>query len=66
MSLETTLEIAVAVALPLWLLVEHFLNVRATSQPSGGPIDTARHTDATTQSFPLNNSTGPALRRRAA
>jgi hypothetical protein len=66
MTLETAVEIAVAIALPLWLVMEQFLGAHRASQRSGGHLEAARPSGASVQPFRVDNSTGPALRRRAA
>jgi hypothetical protein len=66
MTLETALEIAMAIALPLWLVVEHLMVARRSAQASRGHLETGRLAGASTKSFAVDNSTGPALLRRAA
>jgi hypothetical protein len=66
MTLETALELAVAIALPVWLVAEHFLRARRARHESGEQIERGRLRGATEQSLRIDNSTGPALRRRAA
>jgi hypothetical protein len=66
MALETALEIAAAIALPLWLVVEHFLSARRLSQRSGGHVAAGPVPAASVHVLRVDNSTGSALRRRTA
>ena len=71
MNLHTTLSILLAVALPLWLVVEQLLKwkVLSSEKPSHSAADavvTTAGLERTSSVGSTNNSTGPALQRRAA
>jgi hypothetical protein len=74
MILHAAVSILVAVALPLWLVVEQLMKWRVlsketTARTARSSAEAGRAQGALERTSPVgrtNNSTGPALRRRAA